>query len=108
MSMHAIADTHFVVVGAGGLGCPALLGLTSAGARTISIIDDDRVEASNLQRQVHVPAAVVVVVVVVRRSLPWFGGGFIVGASSSSFSLSFSSVFLLGALPFLLLLRFLG
>lgn len=44
--------THFVVVGAGGLGCPALLGLSAAGARRITVIDHDRVEASNLQRQV--------------------------------------------------------
>ncbi len=43
---------HFVVVGAGGLGCPALLGLSAAGARRVTIVDPDRVEASNLQRQV--------------------------------------------------------
>lgn len=52
MSTHAQTQAHFVVVGAGGLGCPALVGLTSAGARTITIVDHDRVEASNLQRQV--------------------------------------------------------
>ncbi len=44
--------THFVVVGAGGLGCPALLGLSAAGARRITVVDPDRVETSNLQRQV--------------------------------------------------------
>lgn len=47
-----LARAHFVVVGAGGLGCPALLGLSAAGAQRLSIIDPDRVEASNLQRQV--------------------------------------------------------
>ncbi len=46
------AETNFVVIGAGGLGCPALLGLLAAGARKIRIVDFDRVEASNLQRQV--------------------------------------------------------
>lgn len=43
---------HFLVLGAGGLGCPALLGLVAAGARRITIVDRDRVELSNLQRQV--------------------------------------------------------
>lgn len=43
---------HFVVIGAGGLGCPALLGLLAGGGEHITIVDDDVVEASNLQRQV--------------------------------------------------------
>ena len=45
-------DVHAWVVGAGGLGCPALLGLTMAGVRRLTIVDHDRVEAHNLQRQV--------------------------------------------------------
>ncbi|KAJ7273342.1 hypothetical protein C8J57DRAFT_1064097 [Mycena rebaudengoi] len=47
-----LQDSSVAVVGAGGLGCPALQYLAAAGIGRIGIIDHDTVEVSNLQRQI--------------------------------------------------------
>jgi molybdopterin/thiamine biosynthesis adenylyltransferase len=48
----ALLDSRVLVVGAGGLGSPALFYLAAAGVGNIGIADGDRVEVSNLQRQI--------------------------------------------------------
>lgn len=58
-AQQTLADAHVAVLGAGGLGSPALLYLAAAGVGEITVIDDDLVSTSNLHRQViHTDAAV--------------------------------------------------
>jgi molybdopterin/thiamine biosynthesis adenylyltransferase len=47
-----LLQAHALIIGAGGLGCPAGLYLGSAGVGQITLVDPDQVDATNLQRQI--------------------------------------------------------
>lgn len=47
-----IKNSSALIIGAGGLGCPSSLYLAAAGVGIIGLVDDEKVERSNLQRQV--------------------------------------------------------
>jgi molybdopterin/thiamine biosynthesis adenylyltransferase len=51
----ALAKAHVVLVGVGGIGSPALQYLAGAGIGRLTLVDDDRIEANNLQRQTIYP-----------------------------------------------------
>src|ERR1700735_3721861 len=48
----ALKEAAVLVIGAGGLGAPALMCLAAAGVGTLGVVDDDIVSLSNLQRQI--------------------------------------------------------
>lgn len=51
MGQAKLAQSHAVLIGMGGIGSPALQYLAGAGVGRLTLVDDDVVEASNLQRQ---------------------------------------------------------
>lgn len=54
-----VLNAHALIIGAGGLGSPAALYLASAGVARITLVDDDVVDLTNLQRQIaHTTARV--------------------------------------------------
>ncbi len=47
-----LKNSHVLVIGLGGLGCPVVLYLAAAGIGKLTLVDADKVDLSNLQRQV--------------------------------------------------------
>ncbi len=47
-----IIDAHITFIGMGGINCPALIYLLAAGIRNVTIVDNDKIQQSNLNRQI--------------------------------------------------------
>jgi len=47
-----LIDSHVMIIGLGGLGAPVSMYLAASGVGKLTLVDDDRVELSNLQRQI--------------------------------------------------------
>ena len=47
-----IQQQHVVVIGLGGIGCPTALYLVASGVKNLTLIDDDIIKLSNLNRQI--------------------------------------------------------
>ena len=52
MAANLLGSRSALIIGAGGLGCPALLALVEAGVGRVAVADDDIVEETNLHRQI--------------------------------------------------------
>ncbi|MEM8843807.1 MAG: molybdopterin-synthase adenylyltransferase MoeB [Pseudomonadota bacterium] len=52
LGQQKLLSSHVLMLGVGGLGCPALIYLATSGIGKITIVDPDIIETSNLQRQV--------------------------------------------------------
>ncbi|CAK9304733.1 unnamed protein product, partial [Gordionus sp. m RMFG-2023] len=48
----ALKNAHILIIGAGGLGCSAILYLSAAGIGKLTIVDDDKISIENLHRQI--------------------------------------------------------
>ena len=52
LGQRRLRAAHVAIMGAGGLGSPVVLALAAAGVGRLTVIDDDAVELTNLQRQI--------------------------------------------------------